>query len=77
MSRYFRKLIGSGIGGESLADGSKSVADDGDEKRKSDAQDRFDEVRGKADIKWQTDELMALLRGDRSVLVDVLNDDAV
>jgi hypothetical protein len=53
------------------------VADDGDEKRKSDAQDRFDEVRGKADIKWQTDELMALLRGDRSVLVDVLNDDAV
>jgi hypothetical protein len=60
-----------------LDDGSKSVADDGDEKRKSDAQDRFDEVRGKADIKWQTDELMALLRGDRSVLVDVLNDDAV
>ncbi|QXH63039.1 hypothetical protein [Pseudomonas azerbaijanorientalis] len=39
------------------------MADDGDEKRKSDAQDRFDEVRGKADIKLQTDELMALLRG--------------
>ncbi|MCJ8205108.1 AbrB/MazE/SpoVT family DNA-binding domain-containing protein [Pseudomonas sp. SMV71] len=26
--------------------------------------DRFDAVRGRADIKWRTDELMALLRGD-------------
>ena len=26
--------------------------------------DRFDAVRGKADIKWRTDDLMALLRGD-------------
>ena len=26
--------------------------------------DRFDEVLGSADIKWRTDELMALLRGD-------------
>lgn len=26
--------------------------------------DRFDEVLGTADIKWRTDELMALLRGD-------------
>ncbi len=26
--------------------------------------DRFDEVAGTADIKWRTDELMALLRGD-------------
>jgi antitoxin PrlF len=26
--------------------------------------DRFEAVRGKADIKWQTDELMALLRDD-------------
>ncbi|MBF4556381.1 AbrB/MazE/SpoVT family DNA-binding domain-containing protein [Pseudomonas sp. p50] len=26
--------------------------------------DRFEAVRGKADIKWRTDELMALLRGD-------------
>ncbi|MDO4230513.1 MAG: AbrB/MazE/SpoVT family DNA-binding domain-containing protein [Lautropia sp.] len=25
---------------------------------------RFEEVRGKADIKWRTDELMALLRGE-------------
>ncbi len=25
--------------------------------------DRFDAVRGKAQIKWRTDELMALLRG--------------
>lgn len=24
--------------------------------------DRFDDARGKADIKWRTDELMALLR---------------
>jgi hypothetical protein len=52
------------------------VADDRDEKRKSDAQDRFEAVRGKADIKWQTDELMTLLRGG-SVLVEVLDDDAV
>ncbi|WP_434558493.1 AbrB family transcriptional regulator [Pseudomonas sp. Z5-35] len=28
------------------------------------ASDRFDAVRGKADIKWRTDDLMALLRGD-------------
>lgn len=28
------------------------------------ARDRFDAVRGRADIKWRTDELMALLRGD-------------
>lgn len=26
--------------------------------------DRFEAARGKADIKWRTDELMALLRGD-------------
>jgi len=26
--------------------------------------DRFESARGKADIKWRTDELMALLRGD-------------
>lgn len=26
--------------------------------------DRFDRVRGSATIKWRTDELMALLRGD-------------
>jgi len=26
--------------------------------------DRFEAVRGKADIKWRTDDLMALLRGD-------------
>jgi AbrB family looped-hinge helix DNA binding protein len=26
--------------------------------------DRFDAVAGTADIKWRTDELMALLRGD-------------
>lgn len=26
--------------------------------------DRFEAARGKADVKWQTDELMALLRGD-------------
>ena len=25
--------------------------------------DRFDAVRGKAEVKWRTDELMALLRG--------------
>ena len=26
--------------------------------------DRFDEVAGSADIKWRTDELLALLRGE-------------
>lgn len=28
------------------------------------AQDRFAAARGKADVKWRTDDLMALLRGD-------------
>jgi antitoxin PrlF len=28
--------------------------------------DRFEAARGKADVAWQTDELMALLRGDES-----------
>jgi antitoxin PrlF len=28
------------------------------------AADRFEAVRGKADIAWRTDELMRLLRGD-------------
>jgi antitoxin PrlF len=27
-------------------------------------QDRFEAARGKADVKWRTKELMALLRGD-------------
>jgi AbrB family looped-hinge helix DNA binding protein len=26
--------------------------------------DRFERVRGRADVKWRTDDLMALLRGD-------------
>ena len=30
--------------------------------QKKSSRDRFDEVRGKADIKWRTDELMTLLR---------------
>lgn len=34
------------------------------ESGKARAPDRFDAVRGKADIKWRTDDLMALLRGD-------------
>ncbi|MBZ9782956.1 hypothetical protein K9857_15600 [Pseudomonas sp. REP124] len=33
----------------------------------ADLQDRFEAVRGKADIKWRTDDLMALLRGDTSI----------
>ena len=32
--------------------------------RKRAAADRFDAARGKADIRWRTDELMALLRAD-------------
>ena len=30
----------------------------------SDKPDRFQAARGKADIKWRTDDLMALLRGE-------------
>ena len=26
--------------------------------------DRFESARGKADVKWRTDDLMALLRGE-------------
>ncbi len=26
--------------------------------------DRFEKARGKADVKWQTDDLMAMLRGE-------------
>lgn len=26
--------------------------------------DRFEKARGKADVKWRTDDLMAMLRGD-------------
>jgi AbrB family looped-hinge helix DNA binding protein len=32
--------------------------------RKSDKPDRFESARGKADVKWQTDDLMALLRDE-------------
>lgn len=32
--------------------------------RKSGKPDRFEVVRGKAQVTWRTDELMALLRGD-------------
>ena len=32
--------------------------------RKRRAADRFDAVRGKADIRWRTDELMRLLRAE-------------
>ena len=31
--------------------------------RPSSRRDRFDAARGKAQVKWRTDELMALLRG--------------
>lgn len=31
--------------------------------RPSSTRDRFDAARGKAQVKWRTDELMALLRG--------------
>lgn len=32
--------------------------------RPSQKRDRFDAARGKADVKWRTDDLMALLRSD-------------
>jgi len=47
-----------------------AVNDEGDvvirkaEAYSAQAPDRFERVRGKADIKWRTDELMALLRGE-------------
>lgn len=34
------------------------------EARDATTPDRFEAARGKADIKWRTDELMALLRGE-------------
>jgi len=34
------------------------------EKAAKTVQSRFDKVRGKADIKWRTDALMTLLRGE-------------
>lgn len=33
--------------------------------RASRRRDRFDRARGRATVKWRTDELMRLLRGDR------------
>lgn len=44
--------------------------------------DRFEAARGKADVKWRTDELMALLRGEAwcrrstSTSEEMRNDDA-
>ncbi|VVN38876.1 hypothetical protein PS862_02467 [Pseudomonas fluorescens] len=35
-----------------------------DDTSKAVTPDRFEAVRGKADIKWRTDDLMALLRGE-------------
>ncbi len=32
---------------------------------KSSRRDRFDRARGRATVKWRTDELMRLLRGDK------------
>lgn len=40
------------------------MTDSENEVRKFEAQDRFEAVRGKADIKWRTDDLMVLLRSD-------------
>ena len=40
------------------------MTDSDNEKRNTDARDRFEAVRGKADIKWRTDDLMTVLRGD-------------
>jgi hypothetical protein len=46
------------------------MTDSDNEKRKPDARDRFEAVRGKADIEWRTDDLMAVLRGDDKILFD-------
>ena len=32
--------------------------------KRASARDRFDAVRGRADVRWRTDELMKLLRAD-------------
>jgi len=37
---------------------------DAREPRRGEPVDRFDAVRGTADVKWRTDELMKLLRSD-------------
>ncbi|MEO8644707.1 AbrB/MazE/SpoVT family DNA-binding domain-containing protein [Pseudomonas sp.] len=44
--------------GEVVLHGHKAKAD------KTATLDRFEAARGKADIKWRTDDLMALLRGE-------------
>lgn len=47
-----------------------AVNDDGDvvirksAERRERGPDRFESARGRADLKWRTDELMTLLRGD-------------
>ncbi|EJM58346.1 hypothetical protein [Pseudomonas sp. GM48] len=40
------------------------MTDSDNERRNANAQDRFEAVRGKADIKWHTEDLMDVLRGD-------------
>ncbi|MGE1173831.1 MULTISPECIES: hypothetical protein [Pseudomonas] len=44
--------------------------------RPKDPEDCFDKVRGKADIKWRTDDLMVLLRGDDADQAPESNNDA-
>ncbi|MDI2141871.1 MULTISPECIES: hypothetical protein [unclassified Pseudomonas] len=44
--------------------------------RPKDPEDCFDKVRGKADIKWGTDDLMVLLRGDDADQAPESNNDA-
>lgn len=45
-------------------DGDVVVRKAGTPARLSRKKDRFEAARGKADVKWRTDELMALLRGN-------------
>jgi AbrB family looped-hinge helix DNA binding protein len=43
----------------------KSIRANHKKVNKAAPQDRFEQVRGRADIKWRTQDLMELLRGER------------
>jgi AbrB family looped-hinge helix DNA binding protein len=55
---------GSAVDFAADKDGNVILRKTGQRARTPSRKDRFEAARGKADIKWRTDELMALLRGE-------------
>jgi AbrB family looped-hinge helix DNA binding protein len=49
---------------EFAVDGERVVISKATKRKNGGRPDRFDRARGKAEIKWRTDDLMALLRGE-------------